>query len=179
LRGKIGAIAKTANTSRELYAGLRALGLANVRTFSDLNTAEKRSLCPPNEEDRSRGWQREGTYLDYANPKNLWQFQPEVGGDGFSARGRRGRPRLWGEDYFSADCLDQDESSGRIPRWSVRRYDVVLEWSHTRQELLSQIAAVRIMAADARRPEARAQSGSPRTGLRPGGGEPEAGELAA
>ena len=132
LRGKVGAIAKAGKTSRELYAALKALGLTKVRTFSDLNTAERCSLAsPPDELDRRYGWEHKATYLNFANPKNLWKFQLEIGGNGWYPRQR---PCIWGgDDYFDSE------------RWGAKRYAVVLEWSRERQELLSQIAGIRTM----------------------------------
>jgi len=122
LRGKVGALAKTVQTSRKLYAGLRALGLAGVRTFSDLDTGERRSLVG------SRYSHEEGTYLDYAKPENLWRFQPGL---------VRQRPNLYGDDYADPE------------RWGAGRYASVLEWIRERKELVSQIEGAKVMMEDA------------------------------
>ena len=128
LRAKIGAAAKAGRTSKELYAALRGAGLAEVRTFSQLNTAERRSLVGGSRYSRSQTGNGEGTYLDYAQPRNLWRFQP-----GLLHR----RPEIWGEDFADSE------------RWGAGRYKVVLEWIRDRTELESRIAGVRVMMEDA------------------------------
>jgi hypothetical protein len=142
LRAKIGALARQAHagtlTAQAFYTALATL--TTVRRFSDLNTRERRSLATRSDVDRERGYRPEGTYLDFVDPKNLWQYLPEL---------LHCRPRIYGEDYFSGDNQEMDESGGRIPRWGIRRYDVVLEWSRARRELESQIAGIRQMEEQA------------------------------
>jgi hypothetical protein len=127
LRGKIGALAAQARkakmTSRQFYVALAEL--TTVKRFSDLNTREKEMLCTRHDGGQLRSG---GSFFDYVDPKKLWRFLP-----GLAKTWGDSRPSLWGEAWDSPE------------RWGARRYDVVLEWSRERQELLSQIAAVRAM----------------------------------
>lgn len=134
LRGKVGALARAAKTSRDLYAGLRALGLANVRTFSELHTEEKRSLATRSDFERERGYTPDGTFFDFADPKNLWRFQPDLRANYRPYTFRGGRPSIYGTDGNDLEC------------WGPARYETILEWSRARRELESQILGIKDMA---------------------------------
>jgi hypothetical protein len=128
LRGKIGALAKKAHTgqitARELYPALATL--TTIKRFSDLNTREKEQLSERYAEGSAP------TFFDFANPKALWRFMPNLAKSYGGAR-----PSLYGDAWDAPN------------RWGAHRYNVILEWSRERRELLSQIEATRIMATDA------------------------------
>jgi hypothetical protein len=132
----VGALARANLPARELYAALRTLGLSRLRTFSELDTNDKRSLHTTDDYDRRHGHRTEGTYLDFAKPQSLWKFQPDLNGH-CGYRYLASRPSVYGCDGFDPQY------------WGAQRYEVVLEWSRARRELLAQIEATRIMAIDA------------------------------
>ncbi len=144
LRRKIGylgvAVRAGKITAREFYAQLAQL--TTVKRYSDFT---------PKERERLLGkipWGHNGFFF-YADPKNLWKFLPDV-----ACSWQHSRPKLYWNNW---------EEWEKRTWWGSKRYEPVLEWSHSRQELLSQIAATRAIADDAKNvPNFR----SPDSGLR-------------
>jgi hypothetical protein len=133
LRGQVGALGKQTRTggmdSRQFYTAMDALpGIGKVTRYSELDTQQKESI----KRDIRDTFGRNG-FLDYANPKMLWRFMPNLktwcGGKPYGLQ-------PLGEDY-------QDE-----PRWGAKRYEPVLEWQRERKEILSAIASIREMQVE-------------------------------
>ena len=129
LRRKIGRLAVQVcagkMTAHEFYAGLGKL--TKVKRYSDFTEKWRERILGKAEHGRNG-------FSDFANPKNLWKFLPEL-----EHSWMHSRPRL----YWGTWQEWQQEQLKEC--WGAQRYAPILEWSRKRQELHSQIAAVRAM----------------------------------
>lgn len=144
LRRKIGYLGVQTHagklTAHELYLALSKL--TTVKRYSDFTKKQLERM------GIEIGWKHNG-FFDYCDPKNLWKFLPDV-----NNFWQQSRPKLCWGDWEAWEERD---------RWGSERYAPVLEWSHRRQELLSQIAALHAITEDAKNaPNSR----SPDSGLR-------------
>lgn len=114
-------------TAREFYVELAKL--TTVRRYSDFTEKERERIVG------KTPWGHNGFFL-YADPKHLWKFLPDL-----ARSWQHARPRLyWG-------TWQEWHQEHTKTAWGAKRYEPVLEWSRARQELLSQIEAIREMAA--------------------------------
>ena len=126
LRRKIGALASLAYsgkiTAREFYKALASL--TTVKRLSDFTPKQCERIIGKTEYNR---------FTDYVNPKNIWKFLPDL-----SRSWTGSRPRLYWGSW-------QEWQAEQTKTWGIARYQVVLDWSHQRREILSQMQGIRDM----------------------------------
>lgn len=128
LRRKIGALASLAYrgkmTAHGFYKALAPLTI--VKRYSDFTEKQRERIIG------KVPFGHDG-FMIYVHPKNLWKFLP-----GLTRSWMGSRPRT----YWGSWQEWQDEDS---KQWGAARYQSVLEWSHQRQEILSQMQGIRDM----------------------------------
>jgi len=128
LRRKIGALASLAYsgkiTAREFYKALAPL--TTVKRYSEFTEKQRENII-------GKVPFRHDGFMIYVHPKNIWKFLPDLSRSWMGTR-----PRLYWGSW-------QEWQAEQTKEWGAARYEVVLEWSRARREILSQIQGIRDM----------------------------------
>ena len=128
LRRKIGTLALQAYsgkiTAHEFYVKLALL--TTVKRYSDFTEKQREKII-------GKVPFGHNGFMIYVQPKNLWKFLPDL-----SRSWTGSRPRLYWGSW-------QEWQAEQTKTWGNARYQVVLDWSHQRREILSQMQGIRDM----------------------------------